>query len=287
MAARQQRQATHPQPNRAHAHVHVNSARNILQAMLLSGLFMYLLSGCSLLPTTATSSRSINTSQQPHQQRIYVALGASDTFGFGASDPYNENWAADLAAKLGPRYHLINLGIPSIHVHDALTAELPVALDAHPNLVTIWLAVNDLADQVPVKSYAHDLDLLLSRLQANNPQVRIAVANVPDLALLPHFSKQVAAEPQALRQQILAYNTAIASIVHQHNGRVSGRGAEGVSGRGGAVAPTILVDLSQQSYDLQHHPEYISEDGLHPTALGYARLADLFYETLQLSQNNG
>jgi lysophospholipase L1-like esterase len=245
----------------------VNSARNILQAMLLSGLFMYLLSGCSLLPTTATSSRSINTSQQPHQQLTYVALGASDTFGFGASDPYNENWAADLAAKLGPRYRLINLGIPSIHVHDALTAELPVALDAHPNLVTIWLAVNDLADQVPVKSYAHDLDLLLSRLQANNPQVRIAAANVPDLALLPHFSKQVAAEPQVLRQQILAYNTAIASIVHQHR--------------------AILIDLSQQSYDLQHHPEYISKDGLHPTALGYTRLADLFYETLQLSQNNG
>jgi lysophospholipase L1-like esterase len=227
---------------------------------------MYLLSGCSLLPTTATTATgSPQTKQQAHQQLIYVALGASDTFGFGANDPYNENWAADLAAKLGPRYHLINLGIPSIHVHDALTSELPVALDAHPDLVTIWLAVNDLADQVPVNSYAHDLDLLVSRLQANNPHMRIAMANVPDLALLPHFAKQAAANPQALQQQILAYNTAIASIAHQHH--------------------IILVDLSQQSYDLQHHPEYISRDGLHPTTMGYQQLAELFYATLQQSQN--
>ena len=29
----------------------------------------------------------------------YVALGASDTFGIGANDPYNENWAADLEEK--------------------------------------------------------------------------------------------------------------------------------------------------------------------------------------------
>jgi len=236
---------------------------NIFCAMLLFGLCIYLLSGCSLLPIAGANHPK--TAQQTHQQMIYVALGASDTFGFGASDPYNENWAADLAAKLGPHYRLINLGIPSVHVHDALTTELPVALDAHPNLVTVWLAVNDLADQVPVKSYAHDLDLLLSRLQASNPQVRIAVANVPDLALLPHFAKQAKTEPQALQQQILAYNTAIASIVHQHR--------------------AILVDLSQQSYDLQRHPEYISGDGLHPTAAGYAQLADLFYETLQLSQN--
>jgi lysophospholipase L1-like esterase len=263
MAARQKRQATYPQPNHAHAHSPGDITLNILHTMLLSGLFMYLLSGCSLLPTTATSSPK--TLQQPHQKLIYVALGASDTFGFGASDPYNQNWAADLAARLGPRYRLINLGIPSIHVHDALTTELPVALDAHPDLVTIWLAVNDLADQVPVKSYAQDLDTLLSRLQAKNSQMRIAVANVPDLAILPHFSKQATLHSQALQQQILSYNAAIASIVHQHH--------------------AILIDLSQQSYDLQHHPEYISEDGLHPTTLGYARLADLFYQALQVSQN--
>jgi lysophospholipase L1-like esterase len=263
MAVHPKQQAKYPQQNRAHAYSCVSSALNILQATLLSGLFVYLLSGCSLLPGTTTSNQ--NTSPQPQQQLTYVAIGASDTFGYGTGDPYNENWATDLAGKLGPRYHLINLGIPSMHVHDALTSELPVALDAHSDLVTIWLAVNDLADHVPVKSYAQDLNTLLDRLQTNNQQVRIAVANVPDLTLLPSFSKQAAAEPQVLQQSILAYNTVIASAVQQHH--------------------AILIDLSQQRYDLQRHPEYISKDGLHPTMLGYARLADLFYEALQASQH--
>lgn len=265
MASHSIRQTTNPQQRTAYRRIPVNSRGklplNVLQIALLPALFVYLLSGCSLLSPTPTTNQ--NTAPQSQRQLIYVAIGASDTFGFGTSDPYNQNWATDLAGKLGPRYHLINLGIPSMHIHDALTTELPIALDAHPNLVTIWLAVNDLADHVPVKSYALDLNTLLTRLQANNPQVRIAVANVPDLTLLPHFSKQVATDPQALQQSILAYNTVIASAVQQHH--------------------AILIDLSQQRYDLQRHPEYISEDGLHPTASGYAQLADLFYKALEAS----
>jgi lysophospholipase L1-like esterase len=230
--------------------------------VLLLALLLCFLSGCSLLPAQTTNKRDA-TPQRRHQL-TYVAIGASDTFGFGSSDPYNQNWATDLAGKLGPRYHLINLGIPSMHLHDALTSELPVALDAHPDLVTIWLAVNDLADNIPVQSYARDLNTLLERLQANNPQVRIAMANVPDLTLLPHFAKQTAADPQGLQQSILAYNTVIAAAARQHH--------------------TILIDLSQARYDLQHHPEYISDDGLHPTRLGYEQLALIFYEALQAAK---
>ncbi len=83
----------------------------------------------------------------------YVAIGASDTFGIGADDPQTENWPTDLAAKLGNGVQLINLGVPGITAHQAIKIELPVALDAHPDLVTIWLAVNDIIDNVPVASY--------------------------------------------------------------------------------------------------------------------------------------
>lgn len=192
-----------------------------------------------------------------------MAIGASDTFGIGTSDPYTENWAADLAEKLGHNVHLINLGIPGISLHDALNSELPVALDSHPNLVTIWLAVNDLADNVPISSYSHDLNLMLSRLQANAPSARILIANVPDLALLPYFSKY---NLQELQKRIQAYNATIASIARQHH--------------------VILVDLSQQNYNLKVHTEYISNDGLHPTDLGYRQLAEIFYKTLQQTRGS-
>jgi lysophospholipase L1-like esterase len=186
----------------------------------------------------------------------YVALGASDTFGVGTENPQSQNWASDLATMLGKHVHLINLGVPDITLHSALGVELPVALDAHPGLVTIWLAVNDLADNVPLASYSHDLNLLLTRLRSANPHVRIAVANVPDLTLLPHFQSY---DKEALRAQILAYNETIANAVNAHH--------------------VLLVDL--YSSELAQHPEYISDDGFHPNALGYTRVAQLFYQVVK------
>jgi lysophospholipase L1-like esterase len=138
---------------------------------------------------------------------------------------------------------------------------LPVALDAHPDLVTIWLAVNDIIDNVPVASYSHDLDQILTRLQATNPGVRIVVGNVPDLTLLPYFASY---DQGSLTQTVQAYNAAIAGIVARHH--------------------VILVNIYQQWQELSQHPEYLSSDGLHPSTLGYSKLADLFYQALQSVQ---
>jgi lysophospholipase L1-like esterase len=228
-------------------------------------LLVFILASCG--PTTDSPSNQKSGSQQLNNalkgQITYVAIGASDTFGIGTSDPYSQNWATDLADQLGRNVHLINLGIPGILVHDALNLELPVALDSHPDLVTIWLAVNDLANNVPISSYSHDLDQMVSRLQAHVPSARIVLANIPDLALLPYFNKY---NPQELQKRIQTYNAYIASIARQHH--------------------VILVDLSQQNYNLKAHPEYISDDGLHPTYLGYLQLAELFYKALQRAQRS-
>lgn len=218
---------------------------------------LLMLAGCA----SSTVQQGGATGQAALGERLtYVAMGASDTFGTGSDDPYKDNWAADLAKKLGPRYRLINLGVPSITLQEALTIELPVALDAHPDLVTIWLAVNDISARVPVKAYMHDLDQLLSRLQTGMPRARIAVANVPDLTLLPVFAGQKKVSQSALQAQIQAYNDAIATSVKAHH--------------------ALLIDLAQYNKDLKQHPEYVGQDGLHPSVDGYARLADLFYQSL-------
>ena len=198
----------------------------------------------------------------PHARLTYVAIGASDTFGIGADDPQSENWPTDLSLKLGSGVNLINLGVPGITAHQALSVELPIAIDAHPNLVTIWLAVNDIIDKVPLASYSQALDQMLTRLQAANPAVRIAVGNVPDLTVLHYFASYDVA---ALTQTVQAYNASITSIVARHH--------------------AILVNIYQQWQTLRSHPEYISDDGLHPSTLGYTQLAELYYEALQAAQN--
>ena len=222
---------------------------------------LVVLAGCasSLSGTTSTSPPAVHRIQHNAPASLtYVAIGASETFGAGTDDPATESWPANLATSLGKPVHLINLGIPGSHIHDALSSELPVALDAHPDLVTIWLAVNDLADHVPLASYSHDLDLLLGRLQAAAPHARIAVANAPDLTLLPYFRSYNVA---TLRAQIAAYNTAIADIVQRHH--------------------VMLVDIYNSWHELADHPDYISGDGLHPDALGYTRIAQIFYDVLR------
>ena len=214
--------------------------------------------GTLLGATTTTSPTNPVVQQAPKARLTYVAIGASDTFGIGTDDPQTQSWPADLTAKLGDGVHLINLGIPGVHADSALNVEAPIALDSHPDVVTIWLAVNDLADGVSLTSYTQSLDSILTRLQPLLPHTRIAVANVPDITSLPRFQSQ---DAQVLHERIAAYNTVIASLVQKHH--------------------MLLVDLYTRWQDLANHPDYISNDGFHPNAFGYAAIATIFDQVLQ------
>jgi lysophospholipase L1-like esterase len=259
MADRHFNTAEYPSGCRAYLLPNASMWGKALLSLMILSLLILSLGGCSLLAGGQASSNSPDQGQQQAQEQLtYVAIGASDTFGIGTGDPYNLNWASDLAREIGPRYHLINLGIPGAIMSTAIGRELPIALDMHPNLVTIYLGVNDIADNVLLSSYTHDLDMMLSRLQADAPGVRIAIANIPDLTLLPHFSSF---DPQVLLMRISIYNKAIVDSVQRHH--------------------IILVDLAAYNTEIKKHPEYLSNDGFHPNELGYSKLAELFYQVLQ------
>lgn len=226
--------------------------------MLLAGVLALCLASCTVASSSSSTGSSSAVQPEPKAALTYVAIGASDTYGIGADDPQSQNWPVDLVGLINGGARLINLGIPAIHLHEALNVELPVALDSHPNLVTIWLAVNDLADGVSLATYKPDLDQLLARLTSALPHARILVANVPDLTLLPRFQ---GVDSTTLHQQIDAYNAVIAFSVARYHVR--------------------LVDLYQRWGELARHPEYISGDGFHPNALGYSELAKIFYQVLQ------
>ncbi|MGZ3584611.1 MAG: SGNH/GDSL hydrolase family protein [Ktedonobacterales bacterium] len=187
----------------------------------------------------------------------YVAIGASDAFGVGTDDPDRQSWPTQLAARLGGHVHLINLGIPGETADQALLDELPIALDAKPNVVTIWLGVNDFADGVPLASFRQQLGSLFSALRQGT-HARIVAGNLPDLSLLPRFYGY---QGDALRADISRWNAAIAELCAQNN--------------------VTLVDIFGGWSELAQHPEYVSSDGLHPSALGAQRLADLFATALR------
>lgn len=183
----------------------------------------------------------------------YVAIGASDAVGVGAADPVREGWVPRLAAMLGVETRVVNLGVSGSTLAQALAEQLGPAVDAAPNLVTIWLAVNDLNGRVPLARYEADLDRLLGEISAADRCV--LVGNVPDLTQTPAYART---EPNGLRSTVAAWNATIAQVVARHGAR--------------------LVDLEARWQEITDHPEYISADGFHPSSEGYARLAQLFEE---------
>lgn len=240
-------------------------ARRVPRVTIAGGLagllaLVVLLAGCASTPSLA-AGMAPRTVRQARPALTYVAIGASDAFGIGTDDPDRQAWPTDLAAQLGSpgaSVHLINLGIPGATVASALQTELPIALDSQPDDVTVWLAVNDLADGVALDTYRAQFVRLLDALRAGLPHARIAVGNIPNLTLVPRFWD---ADPGPLLAEVQAWNRAIAADC--------------------AAAHVTLVDLYGGWQELSQHPEYFSNDGFHPSAAGAARLAQLFAAALQ------
>jgi lysophospholipase L1-like esterase len=208
-----------------------------------------LLVALAMLATAAGCGRA----GQPARPLTYVALGASDAVGVGAPDPERDGWVPRFGAALGPGARVINLGVSGSTLAQALREQLEPAVEADPDVVTVWLAVNDLVGRVPLDRYAADLDRLLERLAATD--ARILVGNVPDLTPVAGRS---GVDPATLRAEIARWNAAIADVAGRH-------GAE-------------VVDLNVHWRELAEHPEYVSVDGFHPSQAGYARLAEIFAE---------
>ena len=187
----------------------------------------------------------------------YVALGASDAVGIGAVSPESEGWVPRLGGMLGPDVRVVNLGVNGSTLAQALKEQLGPALDAQPDLVTIWLAVNDLNAGVPLPRYEADLERLLGEVSKDGRCVLIG--NVPDLTQAPAYAR---ADPMALRATIQQWNAVIATVAGRHGVRV--------------------VDLDARWRELTERPEYISADGFHPSSAGYARLAAVFLDEYHL-----
>ncbi len=240
---------------------------------LLLVLMMLLLAACSGTASSTpgvTSAKSTarpqasvqNTPQaEPFSKAItYVALGASDAVGVGSNEPGSQGYVPLIAEHLPKGSHTLNLGISGIHLHEALQQELPLALTTSPQLITIWLVVNDFVAGVTYTNYAADLKSLLSQLRQKT-QARIVMANLPDLTRLPIFSRQTSAQKTQTLATIKQWNQGIKSLAQTYS--------------------VALVNLFQDGSEITAHPEYISGDGFHPSARGYIRLEQYFWQAIQ------
>jgi lysophospholipase L1-like esterase len=204
----------------------------------------------TLFVTTSAPTASPSTAAPAFR---YVAIGASDTVGVGASDPRTGSWPALVAARLPAAADYVNLGVSGSLASQAARDQLPTALGLRPQLVTIWLAVNDLNASVAATDYATALRSVIAPL-VSGTAARIFVGNVPDLRSVPAYA---GTDPAALLARITAYNAALTALAATFPGRVT------------------VVDLFTGSAPLVSTIT-VSADGFHPSNAGYALIADRF-----------
>jgi lysophospholipase L1-like esterase len=202
---------------------------------------------------------------------VYAALGASETVGIGTEDPSRLSFPQLLYQRLPRSAVMYNLGLPGETTAAAVQDELPAALAVHPTLATVWFNVDDMAAGVAVADYENRLDRIVGALRDGGTE-RVLVANSPRLDHLPAYlacRPKVAPSPvkcplgdvtlpppEQVGVLVDSYNEAASRVAHRHG--------------------AILVDLAAQDATLAQHPEYVSSDGLHPSAQGAAAIAATF-----------
>lgn len=198
---------------------------------------------------------------------VYVAVGASETTGTGSDQPLRDGWPRVLhRVAMPPGSVMINMGVPGTTVAQAVAEQVDVTLAARPNLITVWLNVNDITRGVSVVDYERQLESLVRSLR-RSATTRVLVANTPPLDQLPAY---VAGRllglpgPAVVRDLVDGYNAAIARVVK----------------RTGA----LLVDLhgaGMAAREAGTEASLISPDGFHPSTAGHAAIAEVFAKVLR------
>ncbi len=207
----------------------------------------------------------LGSKPNPQKRFMYVAMGASDAIGIGSSTldgGYVPRVTARLRQRLGT-VQLLNLGINGATLPEIARMELPRAIEAKPDLVTLMAGGNDVIQSVPPEEFRDALRRILRGITQTTR--RVVVATVPNIALLPIVN----AIPDFFlpfgdkRAYLSNASTALGRIVIEE---VSRHGAR-------------LVHVTMS--DTLNEPSLISPDGFHPSDEGYRRLADRFWEQIE------
>jgi acyl-CoA thioesterase-1 len=189
----------------------------------------------------------------------YAAIGASDVEGVGADDPASQSWINVLHEMMPEGTRLVRLGRGGITLGEANQLEVPGAVDADPDIVTMWNVVNDATHGITLTTYLNDLNAALEKL-TKETRAQVVLLNMPDITILmngiPDDQKDL------IQGGVEQWNRAIAETAARYDGRVH------------------VVDLYPISEEVLNHPEYISNDNFHPSSTGYRRLAEVVWDEI-------
>jgi acyl-CoA thioesterase I len=249
------------------------------RSMLLSALLAAALAAAACTGRNPIVGDPVSPTERPV---IYVAIGASETAGVGTDDPAEDAWPRVLWRGFPLGSALYDFGVGGSTTDQALQEQVAAATVVGADVATVWLNVNDLLHGVPADRFGRSLRAIVHSLRGDGTTT-VLLANTPRLDSLPAYLAcrtrnglyvaplgdvvQCPADllhavppPAAVRAAVDAYNRRIERIVD----------TEGA----------ILVDLHALGDVPREHPEWVSDDGFHPSTAGAVAVAAVFERAL-------
>ena len=229
------------------------------------------------ISSTSSSKGSTEVVEQNLSSKLnYVAIGASDAVGIGAS-VNTLGYVFQIRDSLeiiADTVEFTNMGVSGHVIEEMINYQMQSTINANPDIVTIWVGGNDFQDHLTsyffeksintVVDFRSDLKVLLGTLKDSLPDAEIFIADLPDMAKLPSVRTFIGEDPttasyQAALEIIDSLNTMIReeAIAYQAN----------------------FIPLLAEG-DLTADPANISDDGFHPSDQGYGILTDLYLEAI-------
>jgi acyl-CoA thioesterase-1 len=222
--------------------------RRVFPAVLLTGVILFF-AGCGSAPKKSErDSRPVRALPQAgageDSRPVIVAFGDSLTAGAGVD--FSLNYPSRLQARIdaeGFAYRVVNAGVSGDTSGQGLN-RIREILDLHPAIAIVELGANDGLRGSPVVTLRQNLDAIVSRLQGAGIKVILAGMRVP-----PNYGPRYVAAFQDVYESVAAkYDIPLIPFF-----------LEGVGGN---------TALNQ-------------DDGIHPTAEGYAVVVENIWRVLQ------
>lgn len=196
----------------------------------------------------------------PPASRSLLFIGDSITDCSRGEDPEGLGYGyvrliAEHFAAHEPTARILNRGISGNRVQDLVQRFGPDCLDLDPDVITIYIGVNDTwhgftrGDKVALEDFEHDYRFLLDQLSATRPAV-------PVLMVVP-FVADIDEEKVGYHADLDPRVRVIRDLAHEFG--------------------YTVVDLEavlERAWTVGHSPATIAGDGVHPTIAGHRLIAD-------------
>ena len=193
-----------------------------LVALMAAGVYLnrayaYIFSKFELTaPPPVRDYRTVNTMTEKSNLIRYAAIGDSLTAGVGASGAsttFPALLAEKIAAQKGMMAEVKNLGVPGATSFDILTGQVLDATQYQPDIITLFIGINDMHNFVPIEKFRINLAAAIEALQKTT-KAKIYLINLPYLGakdlILPPYDAYFTLKTQE-------YNEVIAAVAAEKN----------------------------------------------------------------------